>query len=148
MEAQRFCKLADTLEVDSKLLKALKGVIDRPSQPIGPHPTGDLIYLVPWVEGPNGFSRPFGLDTKYGHLVFVFHSQDELYNVFFRQSTEVLKSDFTLKQYAILVPRKERLSPELAAHMPNGQVFGVVVEGTEAFKQYMEELANDTIWED
>jgi len=32
--------------------------------------------------------------------------------------------------------------------MPGGKRFGVVVEGTEAFTQYMKELADDTIWED
>ena len=147
VEIDLFFKLADTLEVDSKLLRALKGLVDHPSKPLRPDPIGDLIYFVPWVEGPNGFSRPFGLDTKHGHIVFVFQDQDELYTIFFEESVEELKSGFTLIHTAIPVPRKERLGPELAAHMPEGKSFEVVVEGTEVFDQYMKELANGTIWD-
>ncbi len=60
----------------------------------------------------------------------------------------MLKSGFTLKTAAVCVPREERLGRELAAKMPTGQQFQFVVEGTEMFEQYMEELAKDTIWED
>lgn len=148
VEAEQFCKLADTVEADSKLLKVLKGIVDNPSLPLHPDPVGDLIYFLPWIEGPNGFNRPFGLDTKHGHLVFVFHEQGELYTIFFGESVEELKSSFTLKHAAIPVPREERLVPELAEHMPEGQLFTVVVEGTEVFDQYMKELANGTIWDD
>jgi hypothetical protein len=148
VEAKQFCKLAGTLEVNSKLLKALNGLVDSPSHPLRPDPIGDLMYFVPWVEGPNGINRPFGLDTKHGHLVFVFQDQGELYTIFFEESVEELKSGFTLKHSAIPVPRKERLGPELASHMPEGKSFEVVVEGTELFDQYMKELANGTIWDD
>jgi hypothetical protein len=57
-----------------------------------------------------------------------------------------LKSDYTLKHAALPVPRTERIGPELAARMPGGQKFRIVVEGTEEFTQYIEELQNDTIW--
>src|SRR5262249_52132118 len=116
--------------------------------PVQADPTGDLVYIVPWVEGPNGFDRPFGLDTKYGHLIFVFVKQGERYIAFFNPSAEMLKSGFTLRTAAVCVPREERLGPELAAHMPTGQRFQFVVEGTKIFEQYMKELADDTIWED
>ena len=148
MEAQRFCAMADGLGAKGKLLQALKGVVADPSRALSPDPTRDLAYIVPWVEGPNGFNRPFGLDTKYGHLVLVFHEQGQLYDVFFKSSAKTLKPGFTLKNAAVLVPRKERLGPELAATMPSGQSFQIVVEGTEEFTQYLKELADDTIWKD
>lgn len=100
------------------------------------------------MEGPNGFSCPFGLDTEHGHIVFVFHAQGEPYDAFFKPSVEMLKPGFTLKKAAVAVPRTERLGRELAAHMPGGKPFQIVVEGTEAFAQYMKELVDDTIWED
>ena len=148
VETEQFCRLADSLEVDSKLLRALNGIVYHPSEPIRPDATGDFGYFVPWVEGPNGFNQPFGLDTKYGHLVFVFHIQSGLYKPFCKVSAETLQSGYTLKDYVVLAPRKERLRPELAPYMPEGQVFQVVVEGTKTFELYIEELANDTIWED
>lgn len=146
--SRQFYKLAASLEADSKLLRAFKDIVDYPSKPIHPDPIGDIVYFVPWVEGPNGSNRPFGLDTKHGHLVFAFHDQDELYTIFFEASAEQLKPGFTLKHYLVPVLHKKRLAPELAAHMPKGQSFGIVVEGTEAFEQYMKELADGTIWED
>jgi hypothetical protein len=148
LEAQRFCKMADALGKGGKLLQALNGIVDDPNKPLHPDPKGDLIYFVPWIEGPNDFNSPFGLDTKYGHLVFVFHDQGELYDAFFKSSAEALKPGFILKKVAVIVPRQERLGPELAARMPKGRRFGIVVEGTETFAEYMKELADDTIWED
>src|SRR2546426_8201890 len=105
--------MANAIEADGKLLQALKGIVDDPSKPLRPDPRGDLAYFVPWVEGPSGFSRPFGLDTKYGHLVFVFHAQDELYEAFFKPSAENLKPGLTLKKAILPVARAERLAPEL-----------------------------------
>jgi hypothetical protein len=148
LEARRFCELADALGADGKLLQALKGIVDDPKKSLSPDPKGDLIYFVPWVEGPDDFDRPFGLDTKYGHLVFVFHHQGELYEAFFKSSAETLGPGFTLKEAAIPVAREERLGPELAPYLPGGERFLIVVEGTEVFAQCMQELAEDTIWED
>lgn len=148
MEAQRFCTMADGLGVEGKLLQALKGIVADPNKPLSPDPTGDLVYVVPWVEGPSGRNRPFGLHTKHGHLVFVFHGQGELYDVFFKLSAEMIRPGFTLKSAGVVVPRKERLGPELAANMPRGQSFQIIVEGTDEFAQYMKELADDTIWKD
>ena len=146
LEAQRFCQMADDLETDGKLLTALKGIVGDPSKPLSPDPRGDFVYFVPWLVGPN-INRPFGLDTKYGHLIFVFRDQGALYDVFFKSSAQALKPGVTLEKAAVAVPREERLGPELAARMPAHQRFGIVVEGTEAFAQYMKELADDTIWD-
>lgn len=148
LEAQRFCDMAEALGASGKLLQALKGIIDDPRKPLCPDPKGDLVYHVPWVEGPNGFQCPFGLNTKHGHLVFVFIEQGELYNAFFKPSAEILANGYTLNRAIVLVPRKERLGPELAAKMPSDHPFQVVIEGTEEFLRYMQELADDTIWED
>ena len=146
--AKRFCELADSLEVDSKLLRALKEIVESPNMPVHPDPTGDFVYFVPWVKGPNGLSRPFGLDTKYGHLVFVFQDQGERYEAFFDSSVETLKPGFTLEKAAVPAPRKKRLGPELTSHMPPGKSFGIVIEGTETFEKFMRELAEGTIWEE
>lgn len=148
LEARRFCGLAEALGVEGKLLRALQGIVADPSLPLRPDPRGDLMFFVPWVAGPDGFSRPFGLDTKHGHLVFVFLSQDELYDAFFQPSAESLKPGFTLQRALVPVPRRERLGPELAARMPEGQPFQIVIEGTESFERFLRELGDDTIWGD
>ena len=145
-EARRFCERADALAADSKLLRVLKGIVADPTQPLRPDSIGDLVYFVPWVEGPNGFDCPFSLDTKHGHLVFVFHSQGELYDAFYEPSAQMLRPGFTLKKAAIAVSRKERLGPELATHMPEGQPFQIVIEGTSEFTEFMKELSDDSIW--
>jgi hypothetical protein len=148
LEARRFCELADSLGIVGKLLEALKVIVSDPSKPLSPDPRGDIIYFIPWVEGPDGFNRPFSLNTKYGHLVFVFLQQGQLYESFFRPSADALQPGFTLKRAILPVPRKERLGPELAARMPGGQPFLIIVEGTAEFSLYMQELADNTIWED
>lgn len=144
-EATRFCQLADAVGAEGKFLSTLKRVLADPKQPVIPDPTGDITYFIPWVEGPNGWNRPFGLDTKHGHLVFVFHDQGTIYEAFFGPSAESLKPGYSLKRAVLPVSREERLGPELATHMPEGP-FLIVVEGTEEFEKYLRELADDTIW--
>ena len=127
-------------------MRALKDIIANPRKPVSPDPAGDYFYIVPWVQGTNGLSCPFSLDTKHGQLLFVFHSQDELYDAFFKSSFEALKPGFRLETAAICVPLEERLGPELAAKMPSGRSFRIVVQGTDEFTELMKELAADTIW--
>jgi hypothetical protein len=137
--------MAAAMMKDGKLLRALRGIVDDPSQPLRPDPTGDLIYLVPFVQGQGDWSRPFGLDTKHGHIVFVF-IQDQLFDEYFKISAEGLKSGFELKRAIVPVPRTEQLGPLLASHMPANVAFKIAVEGTDEFDVYFRELVEDTIW--
>jgi hypothetical protein len=147
LEAERFCGMAAAMRKESKLLKALQAIIANPAEKIQPDISGDLVYCLPWVEGPGTYNRPFGLDTKHGHLVFVFLDQGGLYQSFTRISAEVLAPGYRLTDAVLPVPRKERLGPEHAARMPDGKAFQVVVEGTDLFEQYMKELSADSIWD-
>ena len=106
----------------------------------------DLVYQVPWIKGPH-LERPFGLDTKYGHLVFVFQIEGKLYDAFFNPSAKALAKGYELQNVAMIVRSKEQLEQELAKRLP-GLRFGLVLEGTTGFRQIMEELARDTIWPD
>jgi hypothetical protein len=40
------------------------------------------------------------------------------------------------------------LATELAARMPQGELFQVIIEGSVVFSRYIEELAAGTIWKD
>jgi hypothetical protein len=144
-EARRFCEKAESLGVGGKLINALKEIITDPHNPVKPNIIGDYLYFLPWVEGPDDFNCPFSLETKYGRVVFVF-TEHELYDKFFELSAVDLKPGFTLKSAVLPVSRKERLGPELAAHMPAGP-FQLIVEGTEEFANYMKELADGSIFE-
>jgi hypothetical protein len=146
-EAQRFLDMAESYGVTSKLLRALQSIVDDPARPIDVDPSGDLHYLVPWVEGPDDFDRPFGLDTKYGHLVFAFVQHDELLESFVEISAESLRDGFDLDTAATLVPRRQQLGPALAERIPSNLSFRLLVQGTEEFDAAMEELAAGTIWD-
>jgi hypothetical protein len=143
--ASLFCDMAAALGKDSKLIRALRGIVENPAEPVRPDSTGDLIFLLPLVTGPNDFRRPFGLDTKHGHLVFVFVN-DQPFKEFIENFTKGLKPGFELKRAVFLVPRVERLGPELAALMPSDTAFQVVLEGTDAFSEYFSQLVENTIW--
>ncbi|OSI24370.1 hypothetical protein [Bradyrhizobium canariense] len=119
---------------DGKLLRALRDIVTDPSQPLRPDPTGDLIYLVPYVHGHGDWSRPFGLDTKHGHIVFVFKVEGQLFDPFFDISAKDLKSGFELKRAAIAVPRGKQLGPLIASTMPSNVSFRIAVEGTEELR--------------
>jgi hypothetical protein len=142
----QFCNMAAAMMKDGKLLRALRGIVDDPGQPLRPDPTGDLIYLVPFVHGQGDRRRPFGLDTKHGHIVFVF-IREQLFDEYFKISAGGLKSGFELKRAVVAVPRAEQLGPLLASSMPANFAFQIAVEGTDEFDFHFRELVEDTIWQ-
>lgn len=111
---------------------------------LGLVPMADLAFDVPWVEGPRGYSRPFGIDSKYGHVVFAFASGDEEYNTFFEFAKANLRPEFSLRAVLVIVSRPESLSAELDKYMPTGQTYKVVTSGTADFIKYIEDLKADT----
>lgn len=134
-----FCELAESLGVTSETMQALRREAGLKEI--------DLIYILPWVKAPGQVDRPFSLDTKYGHLIFVFQTQGELYNTFFNSSAKSLPDGYQLQTAAVVVRSREQLVHELLAKsMPSDRRFGVVSEGTKEFRQMMEELIHDTIW--
>jgi len=146
LEAQRFCKMADELGVEGELLQALMGVMHDPRKPLGADPISDLMYYVPWLHGPNGPICPFGLDTKYGHVVFGFHTE-KLYDALFQRSAEMVKAGFKIEK-TVLYHRRNALPGSIQVeNMPDEQSVGLIVEGSEVFSRYMKELADNTIWE-
>jgi hypothetical protein len=58
----------------------------------------------------------------------------------------MLQLGYRLKKAAIAVSRKERSGPELAAHIPSSQSFQTIVEGTNEYSAYMNELGVGGIW--
>lgn len=147
IEGGWFCELASSLEIQDPLLQKLAAIVARQDGEMGEE-MDEFVYVVPWVTGPNGFDRPFGLDTKYGHLVFVFLNQDDLYHAYFEGSAASLASGFTLTEVAVLANDTSQLSQELAKRMPSGLRFGVLVEGTDLFHRMIDELFDDRIWPD
>jgi hypothetical protein len=99
---------------------------------------------VPWVHGQDGVEYPLGLDTKYGHLVFVFQSRGEPYRSFIEASNGLLPEGLQLKTAGVVVAHKEVLGQTLAARMPAGLRFAIAVEGSDDFNRFMHELDEQT----
>src|SRR5215467_8088352 len=137
MEGKAFCEQAESLGTMSEKMQDLRLAVGLKEI--------ELVYTVPWVKGPGQIDGPFGLNTKYGHLVFVFQRQGELYKAFFNSSTQALADGHVLETAAVKVRSREQLMQELTKKMPSGP-FSVVLEGTSEFRQIMQELAQDTIW--
>jgi hypothetical protein len=105
-------------------------------------------YVVPWVDGPNGFPHPFGLGTNYGFVIFVFNVGSARFNGFFEVSVGSLAPGFQLTTTALLVPSPEQISTELAKHVTQVAQFAVAVEGSREFDRMWDELSTGTIWPD
>jgi hypothetical protein len=130
-EARGFCDLAASMGVRGDLLDRLRGVTEEPERPAFAEDSN--VYFVPWVEGPDGFSRPFGVDTDVGNLVFVFRSHGRKYRNFFEAGTRNLKPGFKLEEVAMIAPTDEILAGILHQRSSEKIDFGVVIEGSEAF---------------
>ncbi len=146
LEAQRFCEMADAVGAQGELLWALKQIV-KLHEPGRSDQKAGLVYFVPWVECPDESNRPFGLDTKYGHLVFVFRKEGELLDAFIGSVARAAQPGFTIRKAAVSFSCEERVGIELATYMPGGHVFHLIAEGTEKFSKYIKELEEGTIWE-
>ena len=127
----------------------IQSIAQDPSAEMRMHLSGqESLFICPWVEGPDGFSRPFGLDTRHGHLIFVFASHSELFEKFSAISGEDLADGFSMKSTGILARSPRELRHALALRLPVGEPFQAVVEGTPEFEPLLLELSEGTIWPD
>jgi hypothetical protein len=143
---EQFCALAASLGKSSEVFAAMLGAVKRPSTPLEMQVSGTA-YSCPWVVGPDGFSRPFGLDTKHGHLIFIFTHDSAIYQPFCESSAELLKEGYTIASTALVANSERELRDAIARHVRSGKEFRLVIEGSEDFTTLIEELAADTIWE-
>jgi hypothetical protein len=81
---EQFCVLAASLGKSSRVFDVMQDTVKRPSTPVEMHVSGTA-FSCPWVIGPDAFSRPFGLDTKHGHLIFIFAHDSAIYQPFWRE---------------------------------------------------------------
>jgi len=136
-DAKKFCQQAESHGLISEKIQKLRVMVGLNEI--------NLVYTVPWIKGPHGINRPFGLDIKYGHIVFIFHSQSDLYNTFFNISSKNLSAGFTLETALLVFHSIEEMVSELAKTMSLNKRFGLVFEGTQEFRILMEEIARDKI---
>ena len=101
--------------------------------PVGGRPTND-------------FSRPFGLDTRYGYVVFIFIRDGELFKSYRNISAESLADGYEMQSTVLIAETEQQLRYAVALRLPLDQQFRIVIEGTEDFDKYMKELIEGTIW--
>lgn len=111
---------------------------------------GGMIYRVSWVIAPNGSESPFALATRYGYLIFVFWSNDDLFQLYHDISAEVLPPGFSLETAALICDSEYEVTPMLMKDVPVEwrANTSVIIEGTRRFDQLMAELGTGEIFGD
>jgi hypothetical protein len=145
---ESFCALAASLGRTSPVFTTMLETVQNPSAPFSVKLADKdvSVYFCPWVAGPNDFSRPFGLNTRHGHMVFVFVSDGELFKRFCEASACALAENYTMQSSVLAVKTREQLVEAITLRVPVGTQLRVVIEGTGEFERYMKELTDDTIW--
>jgi hypothetical protein len=143
---EQFGALAASLGKSSQVFAAMLDAVTHPSTPVEMRVSG-IAYSCPWVVGPDGFSRPFGLDTRHGHLIFVFTHNSAIYQPFCESSATLLKEGYSIASTALIANSERELRDAIARHVRTGKEFHLVIEGTDDFTTLIQELAADTIWE-
>ncbi len=104
-----------------------------------------VAYSIPWIRGPGAEARPLGLDTQYGHLVFVFKPENERLAGFAELVLKDLPEDQHFDRNMIVVYDTGELIQELAENMPKNSDFSVVIDGTDEFDRFIKELDEGTL---
>jgi hypothetical protein len=108
---------------------------------------GELLFVCPWLAGPDALNRPFSLGTRYGDLVFVFRERSALHERFVEISSEDLPEGHAIESAALLANDESEIHAEVARRLAIGRRVVVAIEGSAEFARYMGELAAGTIWE-
>jgi hypothetical protein len=143
---ERFCELAASMGKTSSIFETMLDAARNPSAPLQAKVDAGTAYFCPWIDGPDDFNRPFGLDTKHGHLIFVFVRDSTRYQQFRNISAEMLASGYSMQSTVVVANTDRQLRDAIALRLPLGYEFRVVVEGSQEFDDYLKELAEDTIW--
>ena len=145
---ERFCALTASLGRVSPVFTMMLETVRNPTAPLSARLESDEtgLYFCPWIDGPNEFSRPFGLDTRHGHIVFVFVRDGELFKRFCDVSRDGLAEGYTIESAFVTAKTRRQLVEAITLRVPIGTQLRVVVEGTDEFQRYMSELTNGTIW--
>jgi hypothetical protein len=152
VEVKQFCSLAASLGKSSPVFDAISNVAADPtaSWEMRAHVQPVYTYLCPWLESADGTAQPFGLDTRHGHLIFVFVAggDAELYEQYRKASASLLPDGYEMKSVAIMAENAKQLRDAIALRLPLDEQFCVVVEGTPDFDGYIRELGDGAIWRD
>ncbi|WP_433579235.1 hypothetical protein [Nocardia brasiliensis] len=141
MRIEPFLALAKELRIEHPDLDIIRGLCEQPAPP------QTYIFLAVWVQGPDGFSAPFGLSTRYGFTIFLFVDEALFYD--FYTASRPPAQGYSLERVAVVANTAFDAVIEVAASaQPHGERLRIVVEGTDLFDRLLRSLADDSIWED
>lgn len=144
-ETEAFLALAESMEAKSDLFVQLSRITADIATPIEHVGTGAR-FAVAWIEGADGLSVPFTIQTKYGPICFAFRDGNPVFQQFFDLSAADLIEGYTLKRALFVVPRPEGLGGMILAHASDDAGFGLVWEGSEGFDELFAELVSGDIF--
>ena len=148
-DVQDFLKRAKERGKWSPFFDTLAKIAEDPSILLEVNLSGeDYVLFCAWIKGPDGFNRPFGLETRHGYLIFLFSDKSKLFDDYVAASTGWLEEGFSLITTSLIVRSPRDAHDAIALRLPVGAPFRVVIEGTEDFRDYMEQLIKGTIWPD
>lgn len=140
-----FLALADALEISHLDVERLRTTLQRATE----RPPGRTFHLL-WFHQPDGEGIPLGLHTRYGYLIFVFHSDRQPYQDF-RESIALglepgtvvdevtIVSDW---EYDVITICWQALPAQLRQHSR------VVIEGSPLFDTLWAQLTDGSLWPD
>ena len=148
IEADRFCKLAQSLGVTSPDIDLLAAFAKDPARAVSTLRQGQLVFKVAWIRG-DGVSMPFGLRTRGIYVVFVFLG-DSAFDYFLEESRTMIRPGFELQRTAVISPTEHNVALVIHRALPKEteKYVEVVFEGSAGFDRRFQELNDGTFWED
>jgi len=140
-----FLQFAHKRKLRSSLFDALSAKLRGPESQLNFNVDAN-IYWCPCVIGPDDYKRPFSLPTRYGNIIFVFAVKDQLCERFCQLSCEDLQDGYRVDPVVVLANTLKQLESGIGRRLPVGFEYDLVVQGTEQFERFMDELSKDTIW--
>jgi hypothetical protein len=139
----RFLDLARALSLDHPDLRRLSAVMSKPDAE-----TETSSYRIALIPLPDDYYLPLGIESRYGHLIFAFTSDNEHFTRYRQIASSRLTPGTELQDADITCNWEYELTEIVTNFLPDDlrPKARIVVEGTPLFDRLMGELTDGAIW--
>jgi hypothetical protein len=149
LDILHFCQTAESLNINHADVDYLRSVSEAVLNRTAPPSPLVRRYICFWLDGSDGYSRPFWLDTKYGAVIFIFLGDIVSFGLLARTAQDRVSPNLALRGAVLEVASEYDVAPSVlgSVYPPFEMEVSVVIEGSSKFTSLIRELSDGTIWD-
>lgn len=140
---QRFCRLAESMEIDSPDLRLLADLANRPADAVDTLKKALKAFFVPWVAGPD-MNEPFCVEAPDGQLIVTVYFTESDVDEFSDAFGHRLARHHRLERATVVSHTEHHVMLTIIRQLPEAKRDSaqVIFDGSPAYVRWLLSLAN------